>query len=148
MVGTMFALPWFLTWFGHSLNQYRDVVRLYDFFLASPPLMPLYVTASLVIERREEVFESGCDMASIHCQLSRIPDNLNFEKILSRASDLYGKHPPEAVEKDVKIRVQKEYVYIHYGSFLSKIVSFIKTLFGVRFVLFVLHHCRKSFKTD
>ncbi|XP_021917584.1 TBC1 domain family member 20 isoform X2 [Zootermopsis nevadensis] len=25
-VGTMFCLPWFLTWYGHSLNQYGDVI--------------------------------------------------------------------------------------------------------------------------
>nr|CAI5834046.1 unnamed protein product [Callosobruchus analis] len=83
-VGTMFALPWYLTWFGHSLNQYRDVVRLYDYFLASPPMMPLYVAASLVVHRRKEVFAEGCDMASIHCLLSQIPDDLDFEEILGK----------------------------------------------------------------
>lgn len=41
--GLLFALPWYLTWFGHSLNHYRSVVRLYDYFLASDPLMPLYL---------------------------------------------------------------------------------------------------------
>ncbi|KAF5306640.1 hypothetical protein FQA39_LY08829 [Lamprigera yunnana] len=108
MVGTMFALPWYLTWFGHSLTQYRDVVRLYDYFLASPPLMPLYVATSLVIDRRQEVLNIECDMASIHCLLSQIPDNLDFECILQRASTLYKKHPPNKLEKDVKNRVQKE----------------------------------------
>ncbi|XP_044266578.1 TBC1 domain family member 20 [Tribolium madens] len=108
MVGTMFALPWYLTWFGHSLNQYKDVVRLYDFFLATPPLMPLYVAAALVVERREEVFEQGCDMASIHCLLSQIPDNLDFEAILRRALTYYKNHPPHKLEGDVKKRVKKE----------------------------------------
>ncbi|KAF5269292.1 hypothetical protein FQR65_LT02593 [Abscondita terminalis] len=107
-VGTMFALPWYLTWFGHSLTQYRDVVRLYDYFLASPPAMPLYVAASLVIYRRREVLEIECDMASIHCLLSQIPDNLDFESILQCASKLYKRHPPSKLEKDVKNRVQKE----------------------------------------
>ncbi|CAH1368485.1 unnamed protein product [Tenebrio molitor] len=108
MVGTMFALPWYLTWFGHSLNQYKDVVRLYDFFLATPPLMPLYVAASLVVERREQVFEEGCDMASIHCLLSQIPDNLDFEAILQRALIYYKNHPPNKLEGEVKKRVKKE----------------------------------------
>lgn len=148
MVGTMFALPWFLTWFGHSLNQYRDVVRLYDFFLASPPLMPLYVTTALIIERRDEVFEAGCDMASIHCQLSRIPDNLNFENILCKASELYKKHPPEQVEKEVKIRVQKEYVYFSYPNIFCKILNLIKILFGLRFISCFISNYKKSFKRD
>ncbi|KAI8428333.1 hypothetical protein MSG28_002527 [Choristoneura fumiferana] len=53
-VGTMFALPWYLTWFGHSLNRYADVVRLYDYFLCAPPLFPVYVTAAIVLHRQEE----------------------------------------------------------------------------------------------
>ncbi|CAH1953893.1 unnamed protein product [Acanthoscelides obtectus] len=107
-VGTMFALPWYLTWFGHSLNQYRDVVRLYDYFLASPPLMPLYVAASLVVQRRNEVFAEGCDMASIHCLLSQIPDDLDFEDILERAAAYYKRYPPEKLEHLAKKRVRKE----------------------------------------
>ncbi|CAH1105702.1 unnamed protein product [Psylliodes chrysocephalus] len=107
-VGTMFALPWYLTWFGHSLNQYKDVVRLYDFFLASPENMSIYVATSLVIQRRQEVFAEGCDMASIHCLLSQIPNNLNFDEILQKASEYYRKFPPEKLEQLVKKRVQKE----------------------------------------
>lgn len=107
-VGTMFVLPWYLTWFGHSLNQYRDVVRLYDFFLASPPLMPLYVAAALVLHRTAEIFEVGCDMASIHCLLSQIPDEIPFENILKKASELYKSSPPETIEKAVKDRIRKE----------------------------------------
>ncbi|KAL1512996.1 hypothetical protein ABEB36_002484 [Hypothenemus hampei] len=107
-VGTMFALPWYLTWFGHSLNQYKDVVRLYDYFLATPPLMPLYVATALVIFRRDEIFAEGCDMASIHCLLSKIPDNLDFETILIDAMRYYEKYPPEKLEKLVRKRVEKE----------------------------------------
>lgn len=137
MVGTMFALPWYLTWFGHSLNQYRDVVRLYDFFLASPPLMPLYVTASLVIDRRQEVFEIGCDMASIHCLLSQIPDNLDFESILQRASKLYKKYPPHKLERDVKNRVQKEYVFdfVYILRKITMLFKIVKHLFSLQFYL-------------
>lgn len=107
-VGTMFALPWFLTWFGHSLNHYKDVVRLYDYFLSTPPLMPLYVATSLVIERKEQVLLQECDMAMIHCFLSKIPDDINFEPILKRALVLYQKHPPKVLEEAVQKRVQRE----------------------------------------
>lgn len=65
-------MPWYLTWFGHSLNSYRDVVRLYDYFLASPFLMPLYVTVAIVLYREEEIFKEDCDMASLHCLLSQV----------------------------------------------------------------------------
>lgn len=68
----MFALPWFLTWFGHSLNRYTDVVRLYDYFLCSPPMFPIYVTAAIVLYRALEIFELDCDMATVHCFLSQV----------------------------------------------------------------------------
>ncbi|KAI5636026.1 rab-GTPase-TBC domain-containing protein [Phthorimaea operculella] len=71
-VGTMFALPWFLTWFGHSLPRYADVVRLYDYFLSAPPLFPVYVTAALVASREDDVLACDDDMASLHCLLSRV----------------------------------------------------------------------------
>lgn len=77
-VGTLFALPWFLTWFGHSLNSYRNVVRLYDYFLASPFLMPLYVTAAIVLYREDDIFKEDCDMASLHCLLSQVRKSAYF----------------------------------------------------------------------
>lgn len=129
----MFALPWYLTWFGHSLNQYKDVVRLYDFFLASPVDMSLYVAASLAVQRRDEVLSEGCDMASIHCLLSKIPDDLPFEEILQNASSYYKKYPPKSLEGLVKKRAQKEYVTFGLLFFVHKVLSGIRHLFSVRF---------------
>lgn len=124
----MFVLPWYLTWFGHSLNQYRDVVRLYDFFLASPPLMPLYVAAALVLLRAEEIFEVGCDMASIHCLLSQIPDDTPFEEILTCASNLYECHPPETIERGVKERIRREYVYLNFLNVVKRVTNLLHLL--------------------
>ncbi|MFO0007493.1 MAG: hypothetical protein ACK559_40900, partial [bacterium] len=58
-LGTIFALPWLITWFGHVLPDYGDVVRLYDYFLAQPPLMPIYLAAAIVLHRREDILASG-----------------------------------------------------------------------------------------
>lgn len=70
--GNLFALPWYLTWFGHSINKYRLVVRLYDYFLASPVDTSLYVTAAIVLHRKREILTEECDMAVIHCLLSTV----------------------------------------------------------------------------
>lgn len=107
-VGTMFCLPWFLTWFGHSLDHYKDVVRLYDHFLASPPLAPLYVAAVLVAHRADEVLAVDCDMAAIHALLSHIPDSLPLEILLRDATELYMKFPPESIEREVEERFRNE----------------------------------------
>lgn len=44
-VGTIFALSWLITWFGHVLSETKHTLRLYDFFLSSHPLMPIYLAA-------------------------------------------------------------------------------------------------------
>ncbi|CAO1365190.1 unnamed protein product [Diamesa hyperborea] len=106
--GLLFALPWYLTWFGHSLNQYRSVVRLYDYFLASEPLLPLYVTASIVLYREEDVFREECDRASLHCLLSQLPDDLPFEYFLIQSDKLYEKYPPHILHKDIEIIIDRE----------------------------------------
>ncbi|XP_053958904.1 TBC1 domain family member 20 [Anastrepha ludens] len=107
-VGTLFALPWYLTWFGHSLNSYKDVVRLYDYFLASPIYMPIFVTAAIILHRAEDILKVDCDMASVHCILSKLPDNLPFEELLKTSSILYDKYSLTVIEKHVEELVRRE----------------------------------------
>ncbi|XP_037959719.1 TBC1 domain family member 20 [Teleopsis dalmanni] len=107
-VGTLFALPWYLTWFGHSLNSYLDVVRLYDYFLASPIYTPIYVTVAIVLYRADEILAEQCDMPSIHCLLSKLPDDLPFEELLVKATNLYQKYDIDLIEQLVEDFVKEE----------------------------------------
>jgi len=106
-VGTIFALPWLITWFGHVLPDYEDVVRLYDFFLASPPLMAVYLAAAIVLHREQEILLAECDMATVHGLLSRIPSELPFEKLLVDARELYEQYPPDMLTSEVEDRFQR-----------------------------------------
>ncbi|XP_030319044.1 TBC1 domain family member 20 isoform X2 [Calypte anna] len=74
-VGTIFALSWLITWFGHVLSDLRHVVRLYDFFLACHPLMPIYFAAV-------------------------IPQDLPYETLISRAGDLFVQFPPSRLARE------------------------------------------------
>ena len=65
-LGTIFALPWLITWFGHVLPNYSDVVRLYDFFLAGPPLMPVYLASAIVLHREKEILNAGEHFVYFH----------------------------------------------------------------------------------
>ena len=65
-LGTIFALPWLITWFGHVLPNYSDVVRLYDFFLAGPPLMPVYLASAIVLHREKEILNAGGHFVFFH----------------------------------------------------------------------------------
>ncbi|KAI4879771.1 hypothetical protein NFI96_023229, partial [Prochilodus magdalenae] len=99
-VGTIFALSWLITWFGHVLSDFRHVVRLYDFFLACHPLMPIYFAAVIVLYREEEVLDCECDMAMLHHLLSQIPQDLPYETLISRAGDLFVQFPPSELAKE------------------------------------------------
>ncbi|XP_041096069.1 TBC1 domain family member 20-like isoform X3 [Polyodon spathula] len=99
-VGTIFALSWLITWFGHVLSDFRHVVRLYDFFLACHPLMPIYFAAVIVLYRESEVLECECDMASVHHLLSQIPQDLPYETLISRAGDLFVQFPPSELARE------------------------------------------------
>ena len=107
-VGTIFALPWLITWFGHVLPDYNDVVRLYDFFLAQPPMMAVYLAAAIVLHRSSDVKKVDCDMPSVHGLLSGIPlESPPFEYLLKKANELYDHCPPESIENDVRDRMKK-----------------------------------------
>ena len=42
-----FSLSWLITWFGHVARRADEVYRLFDFFLASHPLMPIYLSGAV-----------------------------------------------------------------------------------------------------
>lgn len=44
-----FALSWYMTWFAYNLDQLQDAARLYDLFLASHPIMPIYAAAAIIV---------------------------------------------------------------------------------------------------
>merc|ERR1719220_1018728 len=107
-LGTVFALPWLITWFGHVLPNYKDVVRLYDFFLAGPPLMPIYLAAAIVLHREEEILSADCEMSAIHGLLSRIPVNLPFETLLVDCQSLYERFPPYTIQAEAERELAKQ----------------------------------------
>ncbi|XP_050529315.1 TBC1 domain family member 20 [Daktulosphaira vitifoliae] len=107
-IGTIFALPWLLSWFSHSLSQHKKVVRLFDYFLASPKEIILYVIAQLINERSEDILSADCDMASVHSVISKIPEDIDFEKILSQATNMLYEYPLSKIKYEVDIKVQQE----------------------------------------
>lgn len=116
-VGTIFALSWLITWYGHVLSDFRHVLRLYDFFLASHPLMAIYFAAVIVLHREKEVKRCDCDMPSIHQLLSQIPQNLPYEELISRAEELLKHYPPTLLEKRAAIQPRKSLTISSFQDF-------------------------------
>lgn len=42
-----YALSWILTWYSHDFVRFDKVARLFDLFIASPPLMPVYCASAV-----------------------------------------------------------------------------------------------------
>uniref|UniRef100_A0A672ZBY0 TBC1 domain family member 20 n=1 Tax=Sphaeramia orbicularis TaxID=375764 RepID=A0A672ZBY0_9TELE len=106
-VGTIFALSWLITWYGHVLSDFKHILRLYDFFLSSHPLMPIYFAATIVLHREKEVKQTECDMAMVHHLLSRIPDDLPYEHLITQSQHLFDLYPPSLLAKQASLQSRK-----------------------------------------
>ncbi|XP_075995681.1 TBC1 domain family member 20 isoform X2 [Genypterus blacodes] len=112
-VGTIFALSWLITWYGHVLSEFRHTLRLYDFFLASHPLMPIYLAATIVLYREKEVKKTECDMAMVHHLLSRIPQDLPYEFLIGQSLRLFDQYPPSLLAKRAELQSRKSQTASH-----------------------------------
>ncbi|KAI8825599.1 rab-GTPase-TBC domain-containing protein [Fimicolochytrium jonesii] len=102
-----FCLSWVLTWFTHDLADSSHTIapRLLDFFLASNPLMPLYLVAATVISRRADLFAlPDPDYAIVHHFLSscaRFSNLDHVEDLIHAAGEMYARFPPPTLQGDV-----------------------------------------------
>ncbi|XP_012245079.1 TBC1 domain family member 20 isoform X1 [Bombus impatiens] len=98
-----FALAEYTTWYAHKYAENRKLLhRLFDYFLGSPPLMPLYLSTVIVAHRATEIFNTTPDMGHTHKVLCTLPDDLPFETLLVEAKNLYREYPPESISNDVR----------------------------------------------
>ena len=100
----MFALSWLITWFAHVINDPDSIFRLFDFFLGTHPLMPIYVGAALVIAHRDELLSCECEMSAVHHFLTSLPKNIpqRLEQLIEEAHNLFKKYSPQKLESASK----------------------------------------------
>ncbi len=98
-----FALPWVLTWLSHSNDSLRVVLRLFDLFLCAHPLMPLYVSAALVLRFRGDLHrhlpggaeeDDGQLFVALQRLPARMPAQAPVADVLADAAALYARMPP------------------------------------------------------
>jgi hypothetical protein len=90
-----FALAGTITMFAHNIQEYRDITRLFDFFLTRHAVMPLYFFAAVVLSRREELLEVEKEEEDIlHVMLSKLPQPFDIEFHIARSIELYERLPP------------------------------------------------------
>lgn len=90
-----FALAGTITMFAHNIQDYKDITRLFDFFLARHAVMPLYFFAAVVLSRRDELLEiEKEDEDILHVMLSKLPEPFDLEFHIARSIELYEHLPP------------------------------------------------------
>jgi len=72
-----FAISWIITWFSHDVRDTDLVKRLFDAFLVSHPLMPVYMTVAMLLhpENRAEIIHAENDFSAVHTTLTHLPRN-------------------------------------------------------------------------
>jgi hypothetical protein len=91
-----FALSGTLTMYAHDIQEYGDIARLFDVFLARESIFSVYMFAQIVLNRSEELFDTPADEPEmLHSILSKLPKPLNLERLISDTTDLLEHHPPE-----------------------------------------------------
>jgi len=83
-----FALAEYTTWYAHKFAENRKLLhRLFDFFLGSPLLMPLYLSTVIVAHRATEIFNTTPDMGHTHKVLCTVSITKEMELTLKNAKE-------------------------------------------------------------
>jgi len=107
-LGTLFALSWPLTWLSHVLDDYQQVVTCFDLFLSTHPLMPIYISAAVILQRAKEIYSTEKDMPMLHALLSHIPDTVDIPTVIEVALKLFAEYPPRMVKTKYLQEYEKE----------------------------------------
>jgi hypothetical protein len=93
-----FALSGTLTMYAHDIQEYGDIARLFDVFLAREAIFSVYMFAQIVLQRSDELFDTPADEPEmLHSILSKLPKPLDLERLISNTSLLFERHPPESL---------------------------------------------------
>jgi hypothetical protein len=84
--------------YAHDIQEYSDIARLYDVFLAREAVFPVYMFAQIMLQRSDELFETPADEPEIlHSILSKLPKPLDLETLIANTIELIGKYPPDSL---------------------------------------------------
>ncbi|KAF9881366.1 GTPase-activating protein gyp10 [Colletotrichum karsti] len=93
-----YALAGTLTMYAHDIQTFGDIARLFDILLTREPVFSVYMFAQIVLNRRDELFDNDEDDPSmLHLILSKVPQKMDLEALITKTTALYDRHPPETL---------------------------------------------------
>lgn len=140
-----FCISWIITWFGHNVHTIDKAARIYDLVLCTDPLMPIYITTTILISARLQILALEPEMSEVHGFLSKIIiDELNIENIISQSLELHATVPPrklwgwksDALSNSSVPRFAKEFLdstQSYFNSAFLKRAGVVNGSWGVRF---------------
>ena len=74
-------LPWIITWFAHDVHNIESISRLFDAFLASHPLMPVYLSVAIVVHprSRKQIFATECCAGMMQITVKQLLRGISFD---------------------------------------------------------------------
>ncbi|EGG16542.1 RabGAP/TBC domain-containing protein [Cavenderia fasciculata] len=107
-VQSMFTISWILTWFAHNFDELENIARLYDYFLSSHPLSPLYFSVVLINHFKSNLLVLECSYDVVHSFFSTLPEDLPLDKLIKQTQQLLEKVPPKKLQEKSKISLLPE----------------------------------------
>ena len=121
----IFAIPWYLTWFAHSMRDISAICELYDILLISSPLFCAYIAAALLLQNRQRVLSQPADMGQIHITLQDAVKNMPHRQVIVNAIKLYQSLRPHSATLSPKIKDDAESVWYVENSYTCAFSSMI-----------------------
>lgn len=93
-----YALAATLTLFAHVIDEYDAIARLFDYLLSTTTAAPIYIYAAVLRSRRQELLQFDLeDVDMLHYALSKVPQPLLIEPLISDAQILLEQTPPSSL---------------------------------------------------
>lgn len=109
-LGPTVIMPWIITWFSHDIHDADNASRLFDAFLASHPLMPLYFSIALLVHphNKLKLMDIDDDPAMLHVAINgllrRVSNDfiegqsiLTFQDLIDDAISFMRRIPPNSL---------------------------------------------------
>ena len=63
-------------------------------------------TLQIILSHKSEILSVDCEMSAVHGLLSKLPDTLSYEQLITVAAALFEKHSPNSVAKKGRLKMR------------------------------------------
>lgn len=122
--GTIFALSWVITWFSHVIPNELDVEKIFKFLEEHDPHMVLYLSAAIVLHKRDQLLELEAEMSTVHHFLCQVPrkEKLPLDQLLDSAIKTYSKWSPEVLRQKL-VSYRKAKLQLHNYNIVQTFIN-------------------------